>query len=79
MKIHELKITPEYFKDVKSGHKRFELRKDDREYQVGDLLILKEFDKDHYTGHKTRHKTIQYILRDVPEYGLNEGYCILGF
>lgn len=40
MKIHELKLDTFYFDDVKSGLKTFEIRKNDRDYQVGDLLSL---------------------------------------
>lgn len=35
MKKHELKILPQYFQAVWSGIKTFELRKDDRDYQLG--------------------------------------------
>lgn len=78
MKCHELKIKPEYYEKVTRGIKRFELRKDDRAYEVGDHVMFKEWDGD-YTGRQTRWKTIHYILRNCPEYGLMDGYCILGF
>lgn len=48
--IHDLKITPKYFDDVWNGIKRFELRKDDRDYQIGDTLLLREWDGEKYTG-----------------------------
>ena len=79
MKIHELKISPKYFEDVGANKKKFELRKDDRDYQVGDLIALKEYENGEYTGREIKYFPIVYILRDVPEYGLKEGYCILGF
>ena len=80
MKIHDLKILPEYFEAVLNGSKTFELRKDDRDIQVGDVLHLKEYDKTNglYTGQMIIKKVL-YILRNVPEYGLKEGYCIIGF
>lgn len=79
MKIHELKILPQYYNDVKEGKKKFELRKDDRNYQEGDLVVLKEFDGTNYTGRSINFKPIKYVLRDCPEYGLKEGFCIIGF
>lgn len=41
MTIHELKTWPDFFRDVADGRKKFEIRKDDRDYKVGDLLRLK--------------------------------------
>lgn len=73
---HELKILPQYYDEVKSQRKTFEIRKDDRDYQVGDTIILKEYNGD-YTGNKCKRK-ITYIMRDAKEYGLNDDYCIIG-
>ena len=78
MQIHELKISPKYFDDVKSGNKRFEIRKDDRDYKVGDLITLREYENGQYTGRKIENILTIYILRDATEYGLMDGYCILG-
>ncbi len=73
---HELKILPEYFNDVATGKKNFEIRKDDRDpkYAVGDWLILKEYDGKKYTG-KTVLVVIKYIYRG--EF-CKDGYCVLG-
>ena len=79
MKIHELKIKPEYFEAVRKNKKRFELRRDDRDFEVGDFINLKEFDNGEYTGRRTGMMPILYILRNCPEYGLSDGYCIIGF
>lgn len=76
--IHELKILPQYYDAVISNIKHFELRKDDRDYQVGDFLVLKEWHNGNYTGRETGFK-IEYILRNCSEYGLMDGYCILGW
>lgn len=78
MQIHALKIQPKYFTEVLHGKKKFELRKDDRGYQVGDLVTLQEYSNGEYTGREIKNIPIIYILRNCPEYGLKEGYCILG-
>ncbi|MFD2254004.1 DUF3850 domain-containing protein [Lactococcus formosensis subsp. bovis] len=43
MKIHKLKLDIKYFEDEKSGKKNFVIRKNDRDYQVGDILELKAY------------------------------------
>ena len=43
---HELKIWPEYFGKVWNGRMRFQLRRNDRDFQVGDQLLLKEYRPD---------------------------------
>ena len=58
------------------GNKTFELRKDDRDYKVGDKLKLLEFDNGNYTGREC-NRTISYVLRDVEKYGLKKGFVIL--
>lgn len=75
--VHELKILPQYYKDVVSGKKRFELRKNDRDFKVGDILKLREYENGEYTGRES-YFSISYILKDCSEYGLMDGYCILG-
>lgn len=72
------KILPEYFVAVQEGRKNFELRKDDDNAQVGDNLVLYEFENNTITG-RTLTRRITYVLRNKPQYGLKEGYCIIGF
>lgn len=73
-KIHELKIMPEYYSAVADGTKRFELRYNDRDFGVGDILRLCEWDED-YTGHKLTC-VVEYILKE--HNGLDDGYVIMG-
>lgn len=91
MDIHELKIQPQYFKSVKNNDKPFELRKNDRDYKVGDILVLKEYacelimknefgeekwGNPHYTGEEIKKK-ITYILKGG-SFGLHRNFVILG-
>ena len=89
MKIHELKIKEEYYKAIIDGEKTFELRKNDRDYQVGDLIQFNDklfTPKYYFEGATEKYYPlpcetlfkITYVLKDVPEYGLDKDYCILG-
>lgn len=62
--IHELLIQDKYFKDIKSGIKKFEIRRNNRNYCVGNVLALENI--------KTKEiitKKIEYIT-DVSIYDL---------
>ena len=74
--IHELKTWPEYYSQVRDGHKRFELRKDDRGFAVNDLLILREFDPDEQTY--TGCVTVAVVTSVVRGAWLATGYVALG-
>ena len=75
--VHRLKALPEYFLNVCAGRKCFEIRVDDRDIQPGDTVILLEWTKEiGYTGAMSRPLRVTYVLRNVPQYGLAEGYCI---
>lgn len=41
---HELKIWPQYYCRVADGSKTFEVRKNDRGFQPGDSVVLREWD-----------------------------------
>jgi len=41
---HELKIWPQYYARVSDGSKTFEVRENDRGFQAGDTVILREWD-----------------------------------
>ena len=78
MAVHYLKIKAEYYTDVEIGLKTFELRKNDRDFQVGDVQrLIKLGDKGNETDQVTR-VNVTYILKDCPQYGLKDGYAILG-
>lgn len=78
MRLHELKIKEEYYDEVKLGLKTFELRKNDRDFQVGDLINFNVIYDNGYIEKPDEVYKIIYILKGVPQYGLDKDYCILG-
>ena len=75
--IHELKILPRWFNDVQAGVKNFEIRKNDRDFKVGDVLCLKEWYRGRFTGRHVMRK-IEYIYKGDGTFGLSKEYAILG-
>lgn len=81
-KLHDLKILKEYFDAKLAGIKPFEIRYNDRDFQVGDYLRLREIvpipDTSpvmyEYTG-RVLITEVLYILKGV---GLQDGYVALG-
>ena len=62
MAIHKLKTLPDFFDVVLSGEKTFELRKGDRDFKAGDVLLLREWSiHTGYTGREVR-KIVPYLL-----------------
>lgn len=73
--IHQIKLEAEFFDDALSGRKSFELRKNDRNYEEGDMLEMEEVKDGAKTGRKCS-KRIVYMMENFE--GLENGYCILG-
>lgn len=74
---HDLKSWPEFFKASLEGIKKFELRKNDRDFKVGDQLVLWEYipETDTRTGRIIVNEIV-YVLTEGP--WLQPGYCALG-
>lgn len=53
---HELKILPPYFEAVIDGRKTFEIRKDDRGFQAGDTVTLREYDPEYKGYHRSEEQ-----------------------
>lgn len=75
MKIHELKTWPEFYDAVNDESKTFEIRKNDRDFKVGDTLILREWSPTSgtYTGFSTVRK-ITYIT----DFAQRDGHIVMG-
>lgn len=68
--IHELKILPQYYCRVADGSKTFEIRRNDRGFQSGDTVILREWcdepitktDKDLAEKGYTDSKPLEFLI-----------------
>lgn len=78
MKTHELKILPEYFSAVILGLKTAEIRDNtDRDFNVGDFLVLREYDPESENGYTSRVTELQIThISDLSSIGL-KNYVLL--
>lgn len=80
---HKLKSWPEFFRAIVAGERCHELRRNDRAYQVGDIIELNEFDPvtETFTGAKCLAKITSLTSSDVPcavsSEALDPRFCIL--
>lgn len=79
---HQLKIRKKYLVDILEGIKSFEVRKNDRNYQAGDVLILNEWEPadeilgvGDYTGKKIKVKVDYIFYMDELIKGCE--YCVM--
>lgn len=86
-KMHEVKCWPEFYDPLADGRKPFEVRFNDRDYQVGDLLHVREWsvdrlteascartcDGDGFTGRNTWRK-VTYVL--PLDKGIFKDFCM---
>ena len=74
--MHDLKIDNEYFEHVLLGTKTFEIRKNDRNFNVGDIVILNEWNNTDlsYTGRK-----IICRITYVTNYEQKQDYYVFSF
>jgi ASC-1-like (ASCH) protein len=77
--IHEIKIKQCYLIPILEGRKTFEVRLNDRNYQVGDEIRFLPLQDDNYNcyenGRMVPHQIIIYVHSDL---GMQDGYVVLG-
>ena len=77
---HNLKIHPKYFKDIREGRKRFEIRDaKDRHFKVGDRILLEEYIPSSSTGGKYTGCAEDIEITYVTTYQQQKGYVVFGF
>ncbi len=62
IKVIKIKSLPEYYDAVENRVKNFEVRFNDRDYRVGDWLVLCEWDGHEFTGYEIVRK-ITYVCK----------------
>lgn len=88
--IHELKTVNRYWDAVVAGTKTFEVRRNDRAFQTGDVIVLtRTTESGHYDTRpedrlgdgaftkSQRSFRITYLLQGG-QFGIEPGYCVLG-
>lgn len=72
---HYLKVQKEYYDALERGDKRFEIRKNDRNFKKDDELYLYEINGKNATG-----RSLDFVVTDIfygPGFGLRRGYCVM--
>lgn len=74
---HELKIWPQFYQAVADGSKTFEIRKNDRGFQKGDIVFLKEYDPELLNRPSKKYQAIvkgKYIDSEILKFTI--GYVL---
>jgi predicted fused transcriptional regulator/phosphomethylpyrimidine kinase len=84
---HKLKTWPRFWDAVASGEKNFDVRRNDRAFQTGDVLVLEKYNPEtrRYETEgfeinakiKSVRKRIAFLLQGG-QFGIEPGYCVLG-
>ena len=89
MRYHKLKTLAQYWERVQSGEKTFEIRKNDRDFQVGDILELEYYNPNepiqqvynynplyNYNPPLIIKVQVKYIINGG-KFGLDVDYCVM--
>lgn len=76
---HELKVHPQFWDDLQSFRKPFEIRRNDRKFKAGDVLRLREWNPSSGCYGDDCYRRVTYVLHheDFP-IGLRPGFVCLG-
>lgn len=68
-----VKLNIPFFDEVLSGNKKFEIRNNDRDYQQGQAIVLREYDADNklFTG-----RELVKIIGFVTDFAQQDGYVV---
>lgn len=74
--VHELKTVEPYYSLVEKDIKTFEIRKNDRDYKINDVLLLKQYSLLRGFSGKYLKRQVVYVL-DNRQF-CKKGYVVLG-
>lgn len=90
-RTHELKTWPSVFEAVWDGRKTFEFRRNDRDFAVGDILRLREWDPaihnaagslDEWAQSKAYGRELNVRVTYIAhggQFGIPEHFCVMSF
>lgn len=80
IRAHRLKCWPRYFYPTRDRKKTGELRMADRDFQVGDYLLLEEYEPADGKSGQYMWLLITHLLQaDDPPFGLKPGFVLISF
>lgn len=76
MQIHTVKLDSIYFGRVANGTKTFEIRRNDRDYQTGDIMHMHEYDSERKV--LTDMPIIKAEIVYTSTFNQEDGWIVLG-
>ena len=76
MKFIEIKCVQPFFDEVWYKDKPFEIRFNDRGYEVGAIVWQREYVDGDYTGRGVIQKITKMLIPENTFAGLSKGYCL---
>ena len=76
-RVHRVKTWPEFFEPALLGYKPFEVRLNDRGYEVGDVLVREEFDPVNGTHSGRRIAGVVVYVLKGGQFGIEPGYVVM--
>lgn len=76
---HYLKIWKPHFEDVVKGVKKAEVRLNDREFNVGDTLVLQEYNPldNSYSGNEIEKEVTHILSGAISDFGIKPNYIVM--
>lgn len=78
MIVHALKTWPGPFQEVWDRRKSFDIRRNDRHFVIGDLLVLREWDPDTVKGYTGSAIIAEILHVECGTWGLPAQLAVLG-